>query len=120
MTANWKSGDVIVHFGMPKTGSSSIQATLSKQLTETNFYYVGGGWVNANKYVRVGYLDNPRRFPRYAVLSDKELGRLQTKVLAELKAELARLKQALGDEDQFAYEQLPNGVDGPAAKLRGR
>jgi arylsulfatase A-like enzyme len=37
-----------------------------------------------------------------------------------LKAELARLKVALGDEDQFADEALPNGVDGTVAALRGR
>ena len=39
---------------------------------------------------------------------------------ATLKAELLRLKQALRDDDQFANEQLPNGVDGPVAKLRGK
>jgi arylsulfatase A-like enzyme len=39
---------------------------------------------------------------------------------AELKAELLRLKQALGDQDQFALEQPPSGVDGPVARLRGR
>jgi arylsulfatase A-like enzyme len=37
-----------------------------------------------------------------------------------LKAELLRLKDALGDRDQFADEQPPPGVDGPAATLRGR
>jgi hypothetical protein len=31
-----------------------------------------------------------------------------------------RLKTALGDEDQLANEQLPNGVDGPVARLRGK
>jgi len=41
-------------------------------------------------------------------------------VTAALKAELLRLKQALGDEDQFADTQLPNGVDGAVARLRGR
>jgi arylsulfatase A-like enzyme len=41
-------------------------------------------------------------------------------ITAELKAELLRLKQALGDEDQFALEQPPAGVDGPVARLRGR
>jgi arylsulfatase A-like enzyme len=41
-------------------------------------------------------------------------------ITAELKSELARLKQSLGDTDQFAAEQLPNGVDGPVAKLRGK
>jgi arylsulfatase A-like enzyme len=38
---------------------------------------------------------------------------------ATLKAELQTLKQAVGDHDQLANEQLPNGVDGPVAKLRG-
>jgi arylsulfatase A-like enzyme len=37
-----------------------------------------------------------------------------------LKSELTRLKQALGDTDQFANDQFPNGVDGPVAKLRGK
>lgn len=39
---------------------------------------------------------------------------------AELKGELIRLKTALGDDDQFAGQQIPNGVDGPVAKLRGK
>ena len=39
---------------------------------------------------------------------------------ASLRAELLRLKTALGDRDQLADVQLPNGVDGPTARLRGR
>ena len=38
----------------------------------------------------------------------------------EFEAELAKLKKAMKDDDQFANEQPPNGVDGPAAKLRGK
>jgi arylsulfatase A-like enzyme len=41
-------------------------------------------------------------------------------ITAALKAELQRLKHSLRDEDQLANEQLPNGVDGPVAKLRGK
>ena len=41
-------------------------------------------------------------------------------VTADLKKELLRLKTSLRDEDQFANIQLPNSVDGPPAKLRGR
>jgi arylsulfatase A-like enzyme len=42
-------------------------------------------------------------------------------VLTEsLKAELARLKQSARDDDRSADEQLPNGVDGPVARLRGK
>ena len=44
----------------------------------------------------------------------------QEKVTATLKAELLRLKQAVHDEDQLANEQLPNGVDGTVARLRGK
>jgi arylsulfatase A-like enzyme len=41
-------------------------------------------------------------------------------VTAELKTELLRLKKSLKDDDQFANDQLPNGVDGPVATLRGK
>jgi arylsulfatase A-like enzyme len=44
----------------------------------------------------------------------------QEAVTRSLKAELLRLKQAVRDDDQFAAEQLPNGVDGPVGKLRGK
>jgi arylsulfatase A-like enzyme len=39
---------------------------------------------------------------------------------AALKQELATLKRQVRDDDQLADEQLPNGVDGPVAKLRGK
>jgi hypothetical protein len=41
-------------------------------------------------------------------------------LIAALKTELLRLKEAVGDHDQLANEQLPNGVDGPVANLRGK
>ena len=44
----------------------------------------------------------------------------QDALVASLKAELLRLKAAVRDEDQFANEQPPSGVDGTVAKLRGR
>ena len=44
----------------------------------------------------------------------------EEKLTSILRTELYRLKEALGDTDQFANEQLPNGVDGPVAKLRGK
>jgi arylsulfatase A-like enzyme len=44
----------------------------------------------------------------------------QDELTRTLKAELARLKAAVRDDDQFANEQPPNGVDGTVAKLRGR
>ena len=44
----------------------------------------------------------------------------QEQITATLKAELAKLKKELKDDDQFAKEQPPNGVDGTVAKLRGK
>ena len=44
----------------------------------------------------------------------------QEALTSSLKAELQRLKQAVKDEDQLANQQLPNGVGGPVAKLRGK
>ncbi len=44
----------------------------------------------------------------------------QEAITAELKATLARLRTELQDDDRFADEQPPPGVDGTAAALRGK
>jgi arylsulfatase A-like enzyme len=44
----------------------------------------------------------------------------QEALTSSLKKELARLKREVRDDDQLANEQLPNGVDGPVARLRGK
>ena len=44
----------------------------------------------------------------------------QQELTARLKAELARLKREVRDEDQLADEQPTNGVDGPVSRLRGK
>lgn len=44
----------------------------------------------------------------------------QDALTASLKRELSRLKRDVRDDDQLANEQLPNGVDGPVARLRGK
>ena len=44
----------------------------------------------------------------------------QEALTATLKAELARLKKEVRDDDQLADVQMPNGVDGPVARLRGK
>jgi arylsulfatase A-like enzyme len=44
----------------------------------------------------------------------------QERLTSTLKAELLRVKQAVGDDDRFANDQFPNGVDGPVARLRGK
>jgi len=41
-------------------------------------------------------------------------------LIAQLKQQLAQLKRELRDEDQLANDQLPNGVDGTVARLRGK
>jgi arylsulfatase A-like enzyme len=44
----------------------------------------------------------------------------QEALTAALRAELSKVQHAVRDEHQLADEQLPNGVDGPVAKLRGK
>ena len=44
----------------------------------------------------------------------------QEALTVSLKSELARVKREARDEDQLADKQLPNGVDGPVARLRGK
>ncbi len=44
----------------------------------------------------------------------------QEQLTATLKAELMRLKRAVRDDDQLANDQLPDGVDGTVAMLRGK
>lgn len=44
----------------------------------------------------------------------------QEALTATLKAELARLKREVRDADQLADVQIPNGVDGTVARLRGK
>jgi hypothetical protein len=44
----------------------------------------------------------------------------QEKLTATLKAELMRLKKAVKDDDQLADVQIPQGVDGSVAELRGK
>jgi arylsulfatase A-like enzyme len=44
----------------------------------------------------------------------------QEALTATLKEELAKLKREARDDDQLANDQLPNGVDGPVARLRGK
>jgi hypothetical protein len=41
-------------------------------------------------------------------------------IAASLKAELLGLKRAMRDDDQFASQQPPDGVDGSVARLRGK
>ena len=44
----------------------------------------------------------------------------QEALTATLKTELARVKKQVRDDDQLADVQIPNGVDGPVARLRGK
>src|SRR5262245_59157082 len=44
----------------------------------------------------------------------------QAQLTESLKSELARLKREVNDQDQLADKQIPNGVDGTVARLRGK
>src|SRR4029078_12220504 len=76
--------------------------------------------------IKLIYFWKKDQWDLYALVNDpSELHNLygqrgQESLTNTLKAELARLKREMRDDDQLANDQLPNGVDGPIARLRGR
>jgi hypothetical protein len=44
----------------------------------------------------------------------------QEALTVALKQELARLRRELREDDRLADEQVPNGVDGPITRQRGK
>jgi hypothetical protein len=55
-------GGIIVHFGMPKTGSTSIQQSLYRHLSDARFHYVDLGAAPANYAMATGFRADPSRF----------------------------------------------------------
>lgn len=48
MSENSRPAQVVVHYGMPKTGTSSIQESLFRRLSDPRFYYLKLGRSNAS------------------------------------------------------------------------
>ncbi len=55
----------IIHIGMPKTGSTSIQRTLYKNLNDPAFFYAGLGNKNHGKLIASLFLEKGKLYPAY-------------------------------------------------------
>lgn len=83
---------IIIHFGMDKTGSTSIRASLSKHLTDSKFHYVTLGIANASRGLAAAFKKDPTSFPyfRNSRLTDEQLRNLKTEAFHDLAKELQK------------------------------
>lgn len=82
----------ILHFGMHKTGSSSIQESLYRGLTDTRFHYVDLGSANASGKIATAFMERPERYHihRKCGTSRERLSELRQYIRHVLAAELRR------------------------------
>lgn len=81
---------IAVHFGSPKTGSTSIQLTLHTRLADERFRYLDFGRSNPNQQIVSAFAADPER---YAFIAQQHLTPEQLQALAQrsrrqLRAEL--------------------------------
>ena len=81
--------ECILHFGMPKTGSTSIQQSLYSGLTDPDFYYPDLGHFNHARFLSAAFSEKPELYH-----ANQKLGIDRVQLLAERPAVLKRL----GDE----------------------
>jgi len=78
--------DCILHFGMPKTGSTSIQATLYSGLADPGFYYPDLGHFNHGMFLFAAFSEKPDLYH-----ANQKLGIGREQLLSERPAVLQRL-----------------------------
>jgi len=106
----------VIHFGMDKTGSSSIRASLSKHLDDPRFHYVIlGGINNASRSLAAGFKEKPEDFPYFSNsgLSAEALQERRAEALRDLSAEL---QKAAGRTAIVSAEAVANFKE---SELRG-
>lgn len=96
---------VLLHYGMPKTGSTSIQVSLHKSLADPQFHYVSLGQANPNNELILAFADDPNRYRFIArqQLHPNKLAAKRARVRALLDAEL---KKAAGKTAILSSEAL--------------
>lgn len=104
-------GGVIVHCGMPKTGSTSIQVSLFRHLDDPRFHYVNLGRPNVNIQIANAFMLNPVEFHQHAKLgtSPRELMQLKKAAVESLEAGLA----AAGDRTAILSSEAISGLNKP-------
>ena len=102
---------LVIHFGMAKTGSSSIQSTLAKTTSLHRFRYLFVNEVNIGRHLAVAFMSSPERMQ-----ANQKRGLGRSELLAERKAVLESLEQQLKeDADLFVLSsEMISLLDQPA------
>jgi hypothetical protein len=81
---------VIAHFGMPKTGTTSIQLSLMRRLADERFHYLKLGHANASYAIANAFKTEAHKFHRHRKegTSPERLSQLRREAADHLNAEL--------------------------------
>lgn len=93
---NRPTGQLILHAGMPKTGTSSIQETLFHGLQDPRFRYVGFGEVNGSRALWYLVSDHPERLhlSRWQGLNAEAVAHLQGRFRQRWQHAASRARQS--------------------------
>ncbi len=83
---------IVLHFGMEKTGSTSVRAALVRHLEDPEHYFVTPGMRNAGRCLAAAFKDDPLHFhyfKRLGITLDR-VPKLRAEALAALAAEFAK------------------------------
>lgn len=82
--------EIIVHFGMHKTGSTSIQKAFARDLDDPRFHYINLGEPNQSRYLITLFTDRPHLHHTHIALGvvESDIPLLREKTEAEFLREL--------------------------------
>lgn len=85
---------LIIHFGMHKTGSSSIQEFLFRHLADPRFRYIDLGAANSSGKIATAFMEEPHTYHAHQKRgrSMQEVSWLRDQTIARLRAELERAR----------------------------
>ncbi len=83
-------GRCLIHFGMHKTGSTSIQEAFFRRLSDDQFHFVDLGLANCSPFLATAFLHHPMEYP-----SNRRLGKSESQVLEERENIRRRLLEQL-------------------------
>lgn len=106
-----KKGQIVVHFGMPKTGTTSIQLSLSRRLSDPRFHYVRFAEGDNNYAIATAFKTDPARDRRHVKLgtSSSALPQLRDNVIRQIRAEL----EAAGERTVILSAEVISGLKEP-------
>ncbi len=118
MKPDAKPSGIIVHFGMPKTGTTSIQLSLMRRLSDARFHYVKLEHANASYAVATGFKSDAAKFHRHRKegTSPERLQQLKEDAVRRLNGEL---EAAAGRTAILSAEVIFGFDEGELANLCG-